>query len=141
MTELLYRDPLYDQPDFKSITKVSQNVSAPVQKAFVYLTNTGGGVTIAIYTICLGIGSRHRVRFVYYLLLCSVTVFIMNTSKMLYKHDRPMWNNPEVASPAITKCSANYGNPSGHSMTASAFAFTVLCDLLDHVVQFNSDRK
>ena len=80
-------------------------------------------------------------RFVYYLLLCSVTVFVMNTSKILYKHDRPMWNNPEVASPAITKCSANYGNPSGHSMTASAFAFTVLCDLLDHVVQVNSDRK
>ena len=107
----------------------------------MYFTNTGGGVSIAIYTAWLGIGSRQRVKFLYYLLLCSVVVYIMNISKMLYKHDRPMWNNPDVASQAITKCSSNYGNPSGHSMQASAFAFTILCDLLDHVVQFESNRK
>ena len=141
LTEPLYRDSLYDEPEFKSITIISKNVSEPVQKAFVYFTNTGGGVSIAIYTAWLGIGSRQRVKFLYYLLLCSVVVYIMNISKMLYKHDRPMWNNPDVASQAITKCSSNYGNPSGHSMQASAFAFTILCDLLDHVVQFESNRK
>ena len=133
LTEPLYRDSLYDEPEFKSITIISKNVSEPVQKAFVYFTNTGGGVTLALYTLLLGIGSLNRVKFLYYLLLSSVTVYVMNITKMLYKHDRPMWVNPDVSTSAITKCSSNYGNPSGHSMVASAIAFTVLCDILGHL--------
>ena len=96
---------------------------------------------MAIYTLLLGIGSKNRVKFLYYLLLSTVNVFIMNTTKMLYKHDRPMWVNPDVSSSAITKCSSNYGNPSGHSMTASALAFTVLCDVLESVSNYQSRRK
>ena len=138
LTELLYRDALYDAPEFRSITMISDNVSENVQKAFVYFTNTGGGVTLALYTLLLGIGSLNRVKFLYYLLLSSVTVYVMNITKMLYKHDRPMWVNPDVSTSAITKCSSNYGNPSGHSMVASAIAFTVLCDILEHLKTYKN---
>ena len=87
---------------------------------------------MGIFVVGLGTSPFGRPKFIYYLLMVSTTAFLVNILKMLYKHDRPLWLNPEIASSETTQCSENFANPSGHAMIASALAFTILCDAIEH---------
>ena len=64
--------------------------------AFNLLSDSGGGKTIALYTIMLSLWLDHRNKFVYYTFILSTIIVIMISMKMLYKGDRPQWIDNEL---------------------------------------------
>ena len=60
----------------------------------------------------------------------------MNTTKMLYHQPRPYFVDDDINS--LDKCSAEYGNPSGHSLFSAAFFMFIYLDIW-HIE--SSDRK
>ena len=71
---------------------------------------------------------EERKRAVYYVTVLTSVVFTMNVSKLWYHQPRPFWVNPAIES---SSCSTQYGNPSGHSLVAMAFAGIIWLDYND----------
>jgi len=67
-----------------------------------------------------------RPRAFYYAMFLTVTLFVMNITKMAYHEPRPF-----MFSALITPygCSSEYGNPSGHSIFAASFNFFLYLDV------------
>ena len=55
VSEYFYRKVLYDEPEFKTVEAISGNLPESVVKAFIIFSKTGGGTTLAFYTIILSI--------------------------------------------------------------------------------------
>ena len=53
---------------------------------------------------------------------------IMNLTKMAYHEPRPFFVDADIK---VYGCSAEYGNPSGHSLFAAAFAFFLFLDIFE----------
>lgn len=70
---------------------------------------------------------RYRANQVYWICLFTILMLVMNITKMAYHEARPFWIDPTVYQ---SDCSVEFGNPSGHSMTAAvlsvALAFSIL---------------
>ena len=62
---------------------------------------------------------------VYYCVVIAALTFWMNLLKLRYHDPRPFWSSEEVQA---FKCSRQYGNPSGHSMTAFCTALLIALD-------------
>ena len=67
-----------------------------------------------------------RARSFYYLLFLTTTIFVMNITKMAYHEPRPYMVDSKLEPYG---CSAEYGNPSGHSLFATAFNFFFFLDM------------
>lgn len=52
----------------------------------------------------------------------------MNLTKMAYHEPRPYFVDVDIQ---VYGCSAEYGNPSGHSLFAAAFAFFLFLDIFE----------
>jgi len=66
-----------------------------------------------------------RARAFYYLLFISSTLSLQNITKVGYHDPRPYMTDERIQ-PIM--CSQEYGNPSGHSLFASAYAFLIFLD-------------
>ena len=67
-----------------------------------------------------------RSRAFYYVLFLTACGFLMNITKMAYHEPRPFMVTDQIKAYG---CSAEYGNPSGHSLFAAAFNFFFFLDL------------
>ena len=126
-TETLYRDPLYES-SFEYIEERNKRLPDFAITTFNLLSDSGGGTTLALYTIILSIWLNQRKKYVYFTLIISVIALMMNTMKMLYKGNRPQWEDRNLTTQNELECSMEYGNPSGHSMIAAALACAILFD-------------
>ena len=59
-------------------------------------SDSGGGRTIAFYTILLSIWLDERKKYVYFTSLITTIILIMGTTKMLYKQNRPQWEQNDL---------------------------------------------
>ena len=126
----MYRKPLYES-SFDRIEDLNVKMPDFAVTTFNLLSDSGGGKTIALYTILLSIFLNERKKYVYFTLLITLIVLIMNTMKMLYKENRPQWERNDLTTQNELDCSMEFGNPSGHSMIAAALASAILFDLLE----------
>jgi hypothetical protein len=58
-------------------------------QTFTFFSETGGGKTIALYTILLALFVESRKKYIYFTLLITMIILVMNSTKMLYKQNRP----------------------------------------------------
>ena len=85
---MLYREPLY-KSSFESIENTNKKMPDFAIMTFNKFSDLGGGRTISLYTILLAIFLNERKKYVYFTLIISMIVLIMNVMKMLYKGNRP----------------------------------------------------
>jgi membrane-associated phospholipid phosphatase len=85
-----------------------------------------GLVTFPILILLTTLDFRLRSRQVYWSLLFTLSVFIQNIMKMLYREPRPFWEDPSVFT---GECALEYGNPSGHSMMAAVISVSFAFEL------------
>lgn len=67
-----------------------------------------------------------RGRAFYYITFLSAVGFLMNVTKMAYHEPRPFMVDSRIK---VYGCTAEYGNPSGHSLFASAGHFFIFLDI------------
>jgi membrane-associated phospholipid phosphatase len=67
-----------------------------------------------------------RSRAFYYIIFLSAVSFLMNVTKMAYHEPRPFMVTTQIK---VYGCSAEYGNPSGHSLFAAGFNFFFFLDI------------
>lgn len=68
----------------------------------------------------------------YYTVLLATIFLVMNVTKLDYHQARPFWVSPDIEAGS---CSTQFGNPSGHSLTAMGMALSVWLDYnsaIDH---------
>jgi len=70
---------------------------------------------------------------VYYGIALSAKVVIVNAGKMLYREPRPFWTDVTIPMKELD-CSSEYGNPSGHSLSAAGLALIPALDIIQHAV-------
>ena len=127
LTERVYDKPLYES-SFDNIENINKKMPDFAAQTFNLFSESGGGKSIALYTIMLTIWLKERKKMVYFTLLITTIILIMNTLKMLYKENRPQWERFLTTQNEL-ECSMEFGNPSGHSMIAGALASAILFDL------------
>ena len=126
----MYRKSLYES-SFDSIENLNKKMPDFAIMTFNLLSDSGGGKTIALYTILLSIFLNQRKKYVYFTLLITFIILIMNSMKMLYKENRPQWERNDLTTQNELECSMEFGNPSGHSIISAALASAILFDLLE----------
>ncbi|CDW88209.1 pap2 superfamily phosphatase [Stylonychia lemnae] len=84
-----------------------------------------GALYIVIFVLIFNWNSRSHS--FYHLLFLSECLFLMNTTKMLYHQPRPYFVDDEINS--LESCTAEYGNPSGHSLFSAAFFMFIYLDV------------
>ena len=82
-------------------------------------------VWAAIIAPYLSVEQRHRC--FYYLVLLIVIINLQNIFKTAYADPRPFWTSTQVIA---MKCTASFGNPSGHSIEVMAYSFAVWLDFV-----------
>ena len=116
--EFAYRDPLYEasitaelfmQRDATTAGKIVMKALSVIGEGPLYIA-----VILLIYNQC-----SREVSF-YFLLVFSLSNWLMNLTKVAYHEGRPYLTDPAVE---IYDCEAGYGNPSGHSWFAALFPF------------------
>ena len=80
---------------------------------------------------------RYRANQVYWICLFTCLLLVMNITKMAYREARPFWIDPTVYQ---GDCSSEFGNPSGHSMTAALLAVALAFSILE-LVSGESKRR
>jgi len=83
--EIALRGPLYDSPDFESISKFNSNMPQWMLNAFNALSVSGGGKTLASLAVICNLSLNGRKRYVYYCFVCTMSLVAMLLTKMLYK--------------------------------------------------------
>ena len=71
-------------------------------------------------TVILIFNYDAKERAFYYTLFITAVGLLMNTTKMAYHEPRPFMETTEIHAYG---CSAEYGNPSGHSLFSAGFNF------------------
>lgn len=67
-----------------------------------------------------------RYRSCYYIIMLAAVLVLSGVTKTAYHQPRPFWVAPDVA--IYSSCSTQFGNPSGHSLSAMAFALAIWLD-------------
>ena len=83
--EIVLRKPLYDSPDFKSISSFNSDMPQWMLNAFSRLSVSGGGKTLTALAILSNLSLNGRKRYVYYSFILSMSIVTMLVTKMLYK--------------------------------------------------------
>ena len=70
--------------------------------------------------------TRERSRACYLAMSITAYIFFSDLPKLLYAEPRPFWSTDSIEA---LKCSAQYGQPSGHSMIGVGYTFLVALDI------------
>ena len=89
------------------------------------LTNIGGGKEL-VTCLIISLIWAPRSKFMYYLFVLAIDKVIVSYFKLFYNHPRPYMIDGNIKP---ISCSKSFGNPSGHSCSASLFAIVVFCDV------------
>jgi membrane-associated phospholipid phosphatase len=127
-TYFIYRKPLHDDSN-GFIHRMQAKTSASQMKSWRQFSFSGL-VTFPILILLTTLDYRLRSRQVYWSLLFSLTVFIQNIMKMVYREPRPFWEDPSVFKGV---CTLEYGNPSGHSMMAAVMSVTLAFEMMEFI--------
>ncbi len=115
ITEPLYRERLFEY----SLSYIKEIQTARTEFSttfFVIVSKLGDGdLYLAIFLIIYACDKQARALSVM-TFICSGSV-IMTLTKIYYMEPRPYFVDDEIN--CLDKCSAEYGNPSGHSLFAS----------------------
>ncbi|CDW89672.1 pap2 superfamily phosphatase [Stylonychia lemnae] len=122
--EFAYRQPLYDA-SLKIQHDIQDNWTQAGKDTFWAFSFWGNGAPYYL-TFVFMLNWTSRARSFYYLLFLTFTIFIMNITKMAYHEPRPFMKDDDLEPYG---CSAEYGNPSGHSLFAGAFNTFFFLDL------------
>lgn len=71
---------------------------------------------------------KKKAQAVYFAIAVSVIVFLMYFFKLYYAEPRPFWASDGIKA---FDCSAEYGNPSGHTMNGFGFTLILLLDFFE----------
>lgn len=78
---------------------------------------------------------KSRASAIYYTALLVAFLFVMSVGKIAYHSPRPYMVDSDIK---VFDCSTEYGNPSGHAMSASSLLLTVF---LDHFFSDSSSNN
>lgn len=125
LTEPMYNQSLYDW----SLTKIPELQDKVSERGFLMweLYSTGGLVVACAAPVVYSLykTTTERPRAVYYTMVLSAIFLVMTVSKLSYHQARPFW---VAANIEAGSCSSQFGNPSGHSLTALGVALAVWMD-------------
>ncbi len=122
--EFAYREPLY-QYSIRQQIALQPNITKGGLFIFEALSFWGNGAPYFLAFFVIFVMSN-RPRAFYYVLFLTACGFLMNITKMAYHEPRPFMYTREIK---VYGCSAEYGNPSGHSLFAAAFNFFFFLDI------------
>lgn len=120
--ERLYRDTLFNL-SIPLIRDIQRERTATGTLIFTTLSKFGEGeLYLIIFLLIYVYGGKAKAMYIMtYICSCA---FVMNVSKMLHFEPRPYFVDDDIQ--CLDKCSAEYGNPSGHSLFAGFFIFLCL---------------
>ena len=133
-TDFAYEDALYDYSVETLIPNIQQRMpSEGAQKAWLLFTDASYYLVLpSIPIITLFIIIPQRARCIYYCFSYFLSITMMITLKAAHHGPRPFWHpGTEVQ---VFHCSAQYGNPSGHTSTSFS---CLLLPWLDYCTNFN----
>lgn len=106
-----------------------QGAETPFGKAFfVAVSLIGLGAPYFISAVIIINSDSYRGRGYYHLLFISFAIFIMSITKMAYGEPRMFWHVPDIIP---DECTAEYGNPSGHTELAIAYPLFLYLDIFE----------
>lgn len=123
--EFIYRQPLFDK-SIELQVQLQPKITDAGVAVFEALSIYGNGPPYFIgFAIMYNWFSRGRA--FYYICFLSAVGYLMNVTKMAYHEPRPFMVNSDIK---VYGCTAEYGNPSGHSLFAAGghlFIFLDIC--------------
>lgn len=111
--------------------------SDAARKFWLFETNLGGGKEIYMLML-VGFLFCSRSRFLYYTIVFLVNQFFIQFFKLAYHDPRPYMINGKIKP---YTCSTAFGNPSGHSSSASTFGLLIYLELFHATPISNSLSK
>ena len=124
--ELAYRKPLFDY-SFTAIKTIQANSTKAGIFTFEAFSFVGAGALYFVVFIVL-FNCDSRARAFYHILFLTACIFVMNITKMAYFEPRPYFVDIDIVPHG---CSAEFGNPSGHSIFAAAFLTFLFLDVFE----------
>lgn len=108
---------------------------------YIQANRTGGAVAFFKIVSTIGLGppyflsaiaimnwNSERGRAFYHVLFLCFGLFIMSVTKMAYAEPRMFWWIPDITP---DECTAEFGNPSGHSLLAIAYPLVLYLDIFE----------
>ena len=77
---------------------------------------------------------------VYYAIATSVKLCVSNLGKMIYLQPRPFWTDSTIQMFEL-ECQEDYGNPSGHSLSAVGLSLIVGLDVIQSVIMTSNHNN
>ena len=122
--EFIYRQPFFDKSIELQI-KLQSKINSTGVFVFEALSLYGNGPPYFLGFLIM-FNWRSKGRAFYYATFLSAVSFLMNVTKMAYHEPRPFMVTTEIK---VYGCTTEYGNPSGHSLFASAGHFFLFLDI------------
>lgn len=124
LTEPMYNSSLYNWSLDKIPTVQTRNAEV---FSLWELYSTGGLVVACAAPVVYSLykTTTERARAVYYTMVLGAIFLVMTISKLSYAQARPFWVSSDIEAGS---CSSQFGNPSGHSLTAMGMALAVWLD-------------
>jgi membrane-associated phospholipid phosphatase len=126
--EQLYRQPLLDW-SVKAMRSIQANETDAGKYTFIWISNFGLGVPYVISLLYFMVYNSERGRSFYHLLVFCSILFVMSVTKMLYAEARMFWWVRDIYP---DECTAEYGNPSGHTMMAIGYMMMLYLDYFEN---------
>lgn len=128
MIETVYREPWW-QSSLIFIPKIQAGASSFGSTVWDLYSNLGVTSGIGLPPVILMVFKWRRLHSLYYVIMLTSMLFLMNITKLWYHGPRPFWVSLDIYP---YTCNTQYGNPSGHSMFSMAAALTVWLDFNQH---------
>ena len=127
LSELFYRKPLFNIPHLLSYqTYVKEHPKLQMFFSIVSIFNKKA----FIIPVTSFVAILHPLNKLTALILpLFITLYLYNLLKLIYSQPRPFWVNDALFN---NKCSTNYGNPSGHSLTTTSTYLSLWYILTDY---------
>ena len=96
---------------------------------FKIISIIGIGAPYFLSAIVIVSKNSERGRGFYHVLFISAFLFLMSFTKIMYGEPRMFWEKPQIKA---GECTAEYGNPSGHTLNGIAYPMFLYLDLFEN---------
>lgn len=133
---IIVMEPWYRQGLFNSSIDTIVKIQSDASETAIVIWKGYSNLAIVVVMVAPIVASllrfHERCRAFYYVVMLTAMLFTMNVSKLCYWQPRPFWVSPAVQA---FDCSAQYGNPSGHSLFSMGTALTIWLDYNSFIAQ------
>ena len=136
LTEPLYRDML-NEYSLEKIPQIQASASETEKFFWKLYSDVAMYGVMTLGLVITSIFRNERARATYFASGITVISWLIHVCKLYYADPRPFWVSDDVQG---LSCSAEYGNPSGHSMVAFGFSMLMLLDIFETSVLSTSDK-